>query len=70
MEVHRVRVHPAAARLPREAQLAWKLAAFASGAPTLGVDPDVAEMVAFLASDKARNITGSAFNVSGGMEMR
>jgi NAD(P)-dependent dehydrogenase (short-subunit alcohol dehydrogenase family) len=31
---------------------------------------DVAEMVAFLASDKARNITGSAFNVAGGMEMR
>ena len=31
---------------------------------------DVAEMVAFLASDKAGNITGSAFNVSGGMEMR
>lgn len=31
---------------------------------------DVAEMIAFLASDKARNITGSAFNVSGGMEVR
>jgi NAD(P)-dependent dehydrogenase (short-subunit alcohol dehydrogenase family) len=31
---------------------------------------DVAEMIAFLASDKARNITGSAFNVAGGMEMR
>jgi NAD(P)-dependent dehydrogenase (short-subunit alcohol dehydrogenase family) len=31
---------------------------------------DVAEMVAFLASDRAGNITGSAFNVSGGMEMR
>ena len=31
---------------------------------------DVAEMVAFLASDKAANITGSAFNVAGGMEMR
>lgn len=31
---------------------------------------DVAEMVAFLASDRARNITGSAFNVNGGMEMR
>jgi len=31
---------------------------------------DVAEMVAFLASDKAGNITGSAFNVNGGMEMR
>jgi NAD(P)-dependent dehydrogenase (short-subunit alcohol dehydrogenase family) len=31
---------------------------------------DVAEMISFLASDKAKNITGSAFNVSGGMEMR
>jgi meso-butanediol dehydrogenase/(S,S)-butanediol dehydrogenase/diacetyl reductase len=31
---------------------------------------DVAEMIAFLASQQAGNITGSAFNVSGGMEMR
>jgi meso-butanediol dehydrogenase/(S,S)-butanediol dehydrogenase/diacetyl reductase len=31
---------------------------------------DVAEMIAFLASDQAKNITGSAFNVSGGMEVR
>jgi meso-butanediol dehydrogenase/(S,S)-butanediol dehydrogenase/diacetyl reductase len=31
---------------------------------------DVAEMIAYLASAKARNITGSAFNVAGGMEMR
>ena len=29
---------------------------------------DIAVMVAFLASDKGRNITGSAFNVNGGME--
>ena len=28
---------------------------------------DVGEMVAFLASDRARNITGSAFNVDGGL---
>jgi NAD(P)-dependent dehydrogenase (short-subunit alcohol dehydrogenase family) len=28
---------------------------------------DVGEMVAFLASDKGRNITGSAFNVDGGL---
>jgi 2-methylcitrate dehydratase len=53
MEVHRVRVHPAAARLPREAQLAWKLAAFAAGAPALGVDPDVADMVACRVVDNA-----------------
>lgn len=32
-------------------------------------DPsDIADMVTFLASAKARNITGSAFNVNGGME--
>lgn len=29
---------------------------------------DIAEMVTFLSSPKARNITGSAFNVNGGME--
>ncbi|WP_432835697.1 SDR family NAD(P)-dependent oxidoreductase [Dactylosporangium sp. CA-092794] len=29
---------------------------------------DIAAMVTFLASDKGRNITGSAFNVNGGME--
>ena len=53
MEVHRVRVHPAAARLPREAQLAWKLAAFAGGAASLGVDPDAGEMVACRVVDNA-----------------
>jgi 2-methylcitrate dehydratase len=53
MEVHRVRVHPAAVRLPREAQLAWKLAAFAAGAPVLGTDPDVGEMVACRIVDNA-----------------
>ena len=31
---------------------------------------DIGEMVAFLASDRARNITGSSFNVDGGWEMR
>lgn len=29
---------------------------------------DIAEMVTFLASDRGRNVTGSAFNVNGGME--
>jgi len=53
MEVHRVRVHPAAARLPREAQLAWKLAAFAATAPAVGVDADVADMVACRVVDNA-----------------
>jgi 2-methylcitrate dehydratase len=51
--IHRVRVHPAAARLPREAQLAWKLAVFAADAPALGVDPDAAEMVACRVVDNA-----------------
>jgi 2-methylcitrate dehydratase len=53
MEVHRVRVHPAAARLPRDAQLAWKLAAFAARAPAAGVDADVAEMIACRVVDNA-----------------
>jgi NAD(P)-dependent dehydrogenase (short-subunit alcohol dehydrogenase family) len=30
---------------------------------------DIGEMVAFLASDRAQNITGAAFNVDGGWEM-
>jgi meso-butanediol dehydrogenase/(S,S)-butanediol dehydrogenase/diacetyl reductase len=30
---------------------------------------DIGEMVLFLASDRARNITGSSFNVNGGMEL-
>ena len=33
MIVHEVRVHPSAARLPREAQLTWKLAELAAAAP-------------------------------------
>jgi 2-methylcitrate dehydratase len=53
MTVHRIRVHPAAARLPREAQLAWHLAAFAASMPAAGVDPDVAEMVAARLVDNA-----------------
>jgi 2-methylcitrate dehydratase len=53
VEVHRVRVNPAAARLPREAQLAWKLGAFAAAAPAAGVDQDVADMVACRIVDNA-----------------
>ena len=30
---------------------------------------DIGEMAAFLASDRAENITGAAFNVDGGWEM-
>ncbi len=51
MEFHKVRVYPSAARLPREAQLAWKLAAFAAACP--GVDDDVAEMVRCRVIDNA-----------------
>ncbi|MER5967023.1 MmgE/PrpD family protein [Streptomyces sp. NPDC002057] len=43
---HQVRVHPSADRLPREEQLAWKLAVVATGtqeAPEL--DPEASEMV-------------------------
>lgn len=51
---HQVRVHPSADRLPREEQLAWKLAAAATGtqdAPDL--DPDAAAMAADRIVDNA-----------------
>lgn len=48
---HRVRVHPSAARLPRQEQLAWKLAAFATSRPP--VADEVAEMVACRIVDNA-----------------
>ncbi|GGP88125.1 MmgE/PrpD family protein [Streptomyces melanogenes] len=42
---HRVRVHPSAARLPREQQLAWKLAEVATGTPAAaGLDPEAVTM--------------------------
>ncbi len=40
---HEVRVHPESDRLPRERQLAWKIAAVA--ADPVEVEPDVAEMI-------------------------
>lgn len=40
---HEVRVHPSAAHLPKEGQLAWKLATVATDA--VPVDDDVAEMI-------------------------
>ncbi len=43
MKLHDVRVHPEADRLPREDQLAWKIAAVASDA--VAVLPEVAEMI-------------------------
>ena len=51
--VHEVRVHPASARLPRERQLAWALAAIPAGSAPAGVDADVAEMVACRVVDNA-----------------
>ena len=43
MVVHEVRVHPSSAQLPRQAQLTWKMAELAAGAPP--PTPAVAEMV-------------------------
>ncbi len=43
MKVHDLRVHPEAERLPREAQLAWKLAALATD--PVAVPEDVSEMI-------------------------
>jgi 2-methylcitrate dehydratase len=51
--LHRVRTHSAAERLPRQDQLAWKLAALAVAGPALGVDEDVARMVACRVVDNA-----------------
>src|SRR5215475_5999454 len=51
MIVHEVRVHPSAARLPREAQLTWKLAEVAAAAPP--PEADVAAMVACRVVDNA-----------------
>ncbi|MGW6410292.1 MmgE/PrpD family protein [Streptomyces vinaceus] len=57
---HEVRVHPSAARLPREEQLAWKLAAVATGtqdAPAL--DAEASEMVVNRVIDNASVATAS-----------
>ena len=43
MIVHEVRVHPSAARLPREAQLTWKIAELAPAAPP--PEAEMADMV-------------------------
>lgn len=58
---HPVRVHPSADRLPREEQLAWKLAAVATGtqqAPDL--DPESAAMAANRVVDNAAVAVASA----------
>ena len=51
MIVHEVRVHPSAARLPREAQLTWKIAELAAAAPP--PEAAVADMVACRVVDNA-----------------
>src|ERR1700681_3381880 len=43
MQIHHVKVHPSKARLPREEQLAWKLASVA--ADMVPVQPDVTEQM-------------------------
>ncbi len=48
---HPVRVHPAADRLPRENQLAWKFAEFAAGTPP--IDADAAQMACCRIVDNA-----------------
>ena len=51
MRRHEVRVHPSAAKLPREQELAWKLAAWAVSCD--GVDRDVAAMAGNRVIDNA-----------------
>ena len=51
MKLHDVRVHPSAAALPREAQLAWQIAAVA--ADRVAVTPPVAEMIVNRVIDNA-----------------
>jgi 2-methylcitrate dehydratase len=43
MQIHHVKVHPSSAQLPREEQLAWKIAGVA--ADDVPVQPDVAEAI-------------------------
>jgi 2-methylcitrate dehydratase len=43
MQIHKVRTHPSKARLPREEQLAWKIALVA--ADPVAVAPEVVEMI-------------------------
>jgi 2-methylcitrate dehydratase len=51
MEFHDIRVHPEKDRLPRDAQLAWKIAAVASD--PVEVEPAVAEMIVNRVIDNA-----------------
>jgi 2-methylcitrate dehydratase len=51
MKDHRVRVHASSEMLPREEQLAWKIAEVAAG--VRDIDPDVVEMIACRIVDNA-----------------
>ena len=51
MQTHRVQVHPESARLPREEQLAWKIAVLA--VDDVPVDPEVSDMVVNRVIDNA-----------------
>lgn len=51
MRCHTVQVHPSAARLPREQQLAWHMASFAANCGPL--DADVVDMIACRIVDNA-----------------
>ena len=51
MQWHQVKAHASAEKLPREEQLAWKIAEVA--ADSAGVEPDVAEMIANRILDNA-----------------
>jgi 2-methylcitrate dehydratase len=59
MQWHHVKVHPSAENLPREQQLAWKIAEVA--ADPVGVEQDVAEMIANRLIDNAA-VAVAAFN--------
>ncbi|WP_130797407.1 MmgE/PrpD family protein [Streptomyces otsuchiensis] len=50
---HSVRVHPSASHLPREEQLAWKLAAVATGTTAAGIDAETAAMAVNRVIDNA-----------------
>src|SRR5258708_21874363 len=51
MRWHQVKVHPSSEKLPREEQLAWKIAEVA--VDPVGVEPDVADMIANRIVDNA-----------------
>lgn len=67
-ELHEGVVSRMSAMTGRDEQAVWQTFYDRIALGRLQEPDDIAEMVTFLASDRARNITGSAFNVNGGME--